>query len=390
MENYIPRTATEKILSWASFFPAIALVGPRQVGKTSLVQKIQAFISKPSIYLDLENPADLAKLDQPSLFLDSYAEYTVILDEIQKVPHLFPVLRGIIDRNRKPGRFILLGSASPDLIRDSSETLAGRIAFYELTPFLWKELAGYKDMNRHWLRGGFPESFLAPTEELSQVWRRQFIQTYLERDLPQLGLSASPELSYRLWRICAHSAGSVLNMERMATSLGIHATTVKRYLDFFESAYLIRRLLPYFTNLKKRLVKAPKIYIRDTGVLHQLLGISSFFDLSGHSMIGASWESYIIEQIASILPDWAGMYYYRTHTGVEADLVITRGDQPEILIEIKYSSTPKPGKGFFIARDDLKTTRHFIISPVNLPFSLNEGVRVLGLDHLNEIFHAPQ
>lgn len=325
-------------------------------------------------------------MDQPSLFLDPYADYTVILDEVQKAPHLFPVLRGIIDRDRKPGRFILLGSASPELIRDSSETLAGRIAFYELTPFLWKELASYKDINRHWLRGGFPESFLAPSDDLSRIWRQQFIQTYLERDLPQLGLPASPELSYRLWRICAHASGGILNMEKMASSLGIHATSVKRYLDFFESAYLIRRLPPYFTNLKKRLVKSPKIYIRDTGLLHQLLGINNFFDLSGHPMLGASWESYIVEQIAGILPDWAGMYYYRTHSGAEADIVITRGDQPEILIEIKYSSTPKPSKGFFISRDDLGTSKHFIISPVNLPFSLDGDVRVLGLDNLDEIF----
>lgn len=386
MKTYIPRKATETILQWANFFPAIALVGPRQVGKTSLVRHLELVLNRPSLYLDLENPADLAKLDQPSLFLDPFADHTVILDEVQKAPHLFPELRGIIDRDRKPGRFILLGSASPDLIRDSSETLAGRIGFYELPPFTWEEVRELGDLNRHWVRGGFPDSFLAPEESLSRLWRQQFIQTYLERDLPTLGLGANPNLTSRLWRMCAHITGSTLNLEKFAGSLGLHGTTVKRYLDFFEAAYLIRRLPPYFSNLKKRLVKSPKLYLRDTGILHQLLGISSFLDLSGHPMLGASWENYVIEQIAAQLPDWAQLYFYRTHTGTEADLVITRGSRAEILVEIKYSQTPKPSKGFFIAQQDLDVQRLFIVSPVDQPFDQANGVRVLGINQLGEMF----
>lgn len=388
MQTYIPRQATATILRWAQFFPAIALIGPRQVGKTSLVRHLQSVLERPSLYLDLENPADLAKLDQPALFLEPYSDHTIILDEVQRVPHLFPELRGIIDQDRRPGRFILLGSASPDLIRDSSETLAGRIGFYELSPFTWPEVHALSDLRQHWLRGGFPDSFLAPDDSLSRLWRQQFIQTYLERDLPALGLGANPSLTSRLWRMCAHSAGSMLNLEKLAASLGLHGTTIKRYLDFFESAYLIRRLPPYFTNLKKRLVKAPKLYLRDTGILHQLLGITSFAELSGHPMLGASWENYVIEQIAAQLPDWGKLYFYRTHSGTEADLIITRGDQPEILIEIKYSQSPKPSRGFFIAQQDLGVQRLYVISPVSDPFPLSNGVRVLGIDHLSELYGA--
>ncbi|MEM7654487.1 MAG: ATP-binding protein [Bacteroidota bacterium] len=386
MKTFIPRQATETILTWATFFPAVALVGPRQVGKTSLVRHLQAVLDRPSLYLDLENPADLAKLDQPALFLDRYADYTVMLDEVQRVPHLFPALRGIIDQDRRPGRFILLGSASPDLIRDSSETLAGRIGFYELPPFVWSEVKALGDFRQHWVRGGFPESFLAPDESLSRLWRQQFIQTYLERDLPALGLGANPILTSRLWQMCAHITGNLLRLETLASSLGVHATTVKRYLDFFEAAYLIRRLPPFFTNLKKRLVKSPKLYLRDTGLLHQLLGIASFAELSGHPMLGASWENYVIEQIAAILPEWGQLYFYRTHTGTEADLVITRGGKPEILVEIKYSQTPKPSKGFFIAQEDLGVERLFVVSPVDQSFDLSKGVRVLGLEQLGELF----
>ncbi|MEO1448164.1 MAG: ATP-binding protein, partial [Bacteroidota bacterium] len=270
---------------------------------------MQKKINKPSIYLDLEDPGDLVKLNEATLFLAPYTEHTVILDEVQKAPHLFPLLRGIIDADRKPGRFVLLGSASPALIRDSSETLAGRIAYYELPPFSWAEVESRGDWRVHWVRGGFPESFLAPSLQLSAIWRRQFIRTYLERDLPLLGLNAAPLLTERLWSMCAHQTGQVLNLDKLGASLGISGATVRRYLDFFEAAYLIRRLPPYHANLKKRLVKSPKLFVRDTGILHQLLGISSFLELSGHPMLGASWEAYVVEQIASVLPSWGKLYF---------------------------------------------------------------------------------
>lgn len=385
-DGYIPRIAEAEILKLASYFPVVAVVGPRQVGKTSLVKAIRSQLDKPSVYLDLENPGDLAKLDNPSLFLDPLSDQTVILDEVQKVPGLFPELRGIIDRDRKPGRFILLGSASPDLIRDTSESLAGRIAYHELKPFYWEEINTLTDYRTHWFRGGFPPSLLAPNDELAGLWRRNFVQAYLERDLPLLGLNADPMRTGKLWRMVAHLSGNLLNMEALSSSLGIHGTTVRRYLDFFESAYLVRRFQPFSTNLKKRLVKTPKIYIRDTGILHQLLGIPSLFELAGHPMLGASWETYIIEQIAAILPGWAELYFYRTHQGTEADLVITRGGKPEILVEIKYSPTPKLSKGFHIAREDLKTQKHFVICPIESGFPLNEDVKAIGLNELSHLF----
>ncbi|GJM35169.1 MAG: ATPase [Saprospiraceae bacterium] len=384
--NYIPRIAEAAILKLIDYFPAVAVVGPRQVGKTSLVKAIRSKLEKPSVYLDLESPDDLVKLNNPSLFLDPLSNQTVILDEVQKLPSLFPVLRGIIDRDRKPGRFILLGSASPDLIRDTSESLAGRIAYHELKPFYWDEIRSLTDYRSHWFRGGFPPSLLAPNEEYARLWRQNFIKTYLERDLALLGLNADPVLTGRLWQMTAHLSGSLLNMETLSGSLGIHGTTVRKYLDFFESAYLVRRLQPYFTNLKKRLVKTPKIYIRDTGILHQLIGVPSLFELAGHPLLGASWETYIIEQIAAILPDWAELFFYRTHQGTEADLVITRGGKPECLVEIKYSTTPKLSKGFHIAQADLKTRKHFVICPVETGFPLSEKVKVLGINELSELF----
>ena len=384
--KYLKRTLEAEILKLSTFFPAVAVVGPRQVGKTSLVKAIQSELNRPSIYLDLENPSDLAKLENPNLFLDSLADQTVILDEVQKNPSLFPVLRGIIDKHRIAGRFILLGSASPDLIRDSSESLAGRIAYVELRPFTYEEIATISDFKKHWYRGGFPESYLAPDDNFSSIWRRNFISTYLERDLPLLGLKADPVFTRRLWQMTAHLSGQLLNMSMVSSSLGMHSSTIKRYLDFMESAYLIRRLPPYYGNLKKRLVKTPKIYIRDTGILHELLSIYSFNDLAGHPIIGASWETYVIEQIAAILPDWAELFLYRTHNGTEADLVITKSGIPEILIEIKYSTTPKPSKGFYIAQADLKTNKQYVICPIKGSFPLNENITVIGYKELAIIF----
>ncbi len=384
--NYIARAAEQHILKLASYFPAVAVVGPRQVGKTSLVQALRAQLHKPSLYLDLENPDDRIKLANPSLFLDTLADQTVILDEVQKVPELFPVLRGIIDRHREPGRFILLGSASPELIRDSSESLAGRIAYFELKPFSFDEIEHKTDFRQHWLRGGFPQSLLAPDDELSRIWRQNFINTYLERDLPMLGLNADPIVTGKLWRMVAHLSGQLLNMETLAGSLGLHGTTVRRYLDFFESAYLIRRVPSFHVNLKKRLVKTPKIYLRDTGILHQLLGIGSFFDLSGNPVLGNSWETYVVEQIAAILPDWAEMFFYRTHDGAEADVVIAKAGRPEILIEIKYSTTPKLSKGFYIAGQDMGIQRYYVVCPVESGFPLSENTHVLSYRALSSIF----
>ena len=356
------------------------------MGKTSLAKHMAAQLLKPTVYFDLEDPDDRAKFANPRLLLDPLAGQTVILDEVQKLPGLFPVLRSIIDRDRQPGRFILLGSASPDLIRDTSETLAGRIAYYELTPFLFSEVATITELIPHLFRGGFPGSLLAPDEGMAQIWRKNFINTYLERDLPMLGLNAEPTLTSKLWRMVAHLSANVLNMETIASGLGISNTSVRRYLDFFESAFLIRRLQPFTPNLRKRLIRSPKIYLRDTGVLHQLLGIQSFTDLSGHPVIGASWETYVIEQIAGQLPDWAEMHFYRTQDGTEADLVLSRSGVAEILIEIKFTTAPKLTKSLHLAKADLATKRNFIICPVDTGFPLAEDVRVLGIRETAQIF----
>lgn len=383
---YLPRKAENDILRLTQYFPATAIVGPRQVGKTSLARQLATRLEKPVVYFDLEDPDDLAKFANPSLLLDPLSDKTVILDEVQRLPALFPVLRSIIDRNRQPGRFILLGSASPDLIRDSSETLAGRIAYHELTPFLRSETVEIADWQTHFMRGGFPGSLLAPDDEMAQLWRKNFVNTYLERDLPMLGLKAEPSLTGRLWRMTAHLSGGVLNMETIASGLGISNSTVRRYLDFFESAYLIRRLPAHAVNLRKRLIRSPKIYLRDTGILHQLLGIQSFTNLAGHPSVGASWETFVIEQLAARKPDWAEISYYRTQDGTEADLVISRSGNAEILVEIKFSTTPKMTKSLHLARTDLETRRNFIVCPVATGYPIDEQTEVLGIGEIGRIF----
>ncbi len=383
---YIFRTAEKDILRLLSHFPAVAIVGPRQVGKTSLAQHIAKEWTRPTLYLDLENPQDLNKLSDPFLFLESLQEQTVILDEIQRVPNLFPILRGLIDRHRVPNRFILLGSASPDLIRDSSETLAGRIAYFELSPLSHLETGALSPYKTHWLRGGFPESLLAINEQNSMDWRDNFIKTYLERDLPMLGLNANPMLTRRLWTMLAHWNGNLLNFESIGNSLGVTGVTIRRYIDFFEASYLIRRLQPWFSNISKRLVKTPKIYIRDTGILHALLAIGSFEELQGHPAIGASWEGYVIQEIATLLPPRYELYFYRTQDGTEADLVIVKGGIPDILVEIKYNSAPSITKSLITAAFDLKTRRNVIVAPVLDNYPLRDGFEVLSFAHLARLF----
>ncbi len=386
MHSYLSRFAEKEITRLSKRFPAVAIVGPRQVGKTSLARHLAASWEQDTVYLDLENPADLNKLSAPELFLTPLQDKTVILDEVQRAPHLFPVLRGIIDRHRTPGRFLLLGSASPELIRDTSESLAGRIAYYELPPLVFPEVSFLADYQSHWLRGGFPESLLAEDEQASMEWRSFFIQTYLERDLPLLGLSANPVLTRRLWTMLAHWNGNLLNYESLGNSLGITGATVRRYLDFFESAYLIRRIQPWFFNISKRLVKSPKVYIRDTGILHALLSIETLEQLQGVPMLGASWEAYIIQELAAVLPPRCELCFYRTQDGTEADAVIIRGGKPEVLVEIKYSSSPSLTKGMRIAAADLQTRRNVIIAPVKESYPLQEGFEVLSYADIPSVF----
>ena len=385
-KNYLTRLAENDITRLSSHFPAVAIVGPRQVGKTSLAQYLSRLWERPSVYFDLENPSDFNKFSDPNLFLEPLQEQTVILDEVQRVPHLFPILRGLIDKHRVAGRFILLGSASPDLIRDASETLAGRIAYFELPPLSFPEVKAQVSYKTHWLRGGFPDSLLAPDDRSSLEWRDNFIQTYLERDLPMLGLKVNPLLTRRLWTMLAHWNGNLLNHDTLGNSLGISGPTVKRYLDFFEGSYLIRRVQPWYVNISKRLVKSPKIYIRDTGILHALLSIGTFEQLQGYPILGASWEAYILQEIATMLPPRHEICFYRTQDGTEADVLIVKAGIPDTLVEIKYSSTPNITKSMRIAANDLQTRRNVIVAPVVDNYPLRNGFEVLSHLSLEKLF----
>lgn len=382
----ITRRLALEVPRLSAYFPAIGIIGPRQVGKTTLARMVTAHWNTPVLFLDLEDPEHFASLQQPLLFLERYPAHTIVLDEVQRMPGLFPALRVLIDRDRRPGRFILLGSASPDLIRQASESLAGRIAYLELQPFSLDELPEDMSMHDHWLRGGFPGSLLAPDDVFSLDWRKNFVRTYLERDLPQLGIAADPVLVGRLWTMLAHLSGGILSREKLVASLSLHSQTVQKYLHLFEAAFLIRSIPPFIPNVPKRLVKAPKIYLRDTGILHYHLGIQNWQALQGHPSLGNSWETYVVNQVVALLPDGYEMYFYRTHAGAEADLVLAKGGIPEILAEIKYSVTPKVSKGFHISKQDLATKRHFIICPVKRAYPLTGDIEVIGVGDIMKMF----
>jgi predicted AAA+ superfamily ATPase len=386
--NIYTRAAESTVFRLCQRFPVVGIVGPRQVGKTTLARRIAEQLPKTVLYLDMEYPEDHAALQNPTALLERHADQTVIIDEVQRMPGLFPVLRALVDRKREPGRFILLGSASPQLIQQSSESLAGRIAYHEMAPFAFTELPEEVPMETHWLRGGFPESLFDVDETGSLEWRRQFVKTYLERDLPLIGLNADPLLLGRLWTMLAHVNGNLINKSTLTNSLGIHTATLQRYMNFFESAYLIRTLQPFIPRITKRLVKSPKVYLRDTGILHYLLNIRTFKSLLGNPLLGASWEAYVLNQIAFHLPDGYEMFFYRTHEGTEADIVLTNGGIPEILVEIKYSNTPSVSKGFYIAQEDLGTSKNYVLCPIKSAFPLKKDVEAIGLSDIPSIFYA--
>jgi hypothetical protein len=357
-------------------FPAVALLGPRQAGKTTLARSVGSNHAN-SLYLDLERPSDLAKLADPELFLSRHVEHLVVLDEIQRQPDLFPVLRALIDENRRPGRFLLLGSASPQLLRQTSESLAGRISFHELAPFDIGEIKPIKsDVCAFWLRGGYPLSWLAESDEASLAWRESFIITHLERDIPAFGIRIPGPTLHRFWRMLAHLHGQMWNASRLASSFGVSAPTVQHYLEILEATYMVRRLPPLHVNLGKRLVKSPKIYLRDSGLLHALLGIRSLDELAGHPVVGLSWEGWVLEQIAQLLsPQWT-LSFYRTATGAEMDIVAERGER-RIGFEIKLSSAPSLSKGFWSAMKDLQLEQAYVIAPVETGYPIAEKVEVL-------------
>lgn len=369
-----------KILSllheYLSIFPAVGLLGPRQVGKTTLVKNLK--LEKESIYLDLEKASDRARLGDAELFLKSHADKTVILDEIQLMPGLFAELRSLIDEKREAGRFILLGSASPELIRNSADSLAGRIGYLELPPFFLGEVEA-DELEKLWIRGGFPLSFLAKSERESLIWRQNFIKTYLERDLAQIGLSTDPRLVERFWMMLANAQGGIWNGESFARALGITRPTVNNYLKYLEGSFMVRTLQPFSQNIKKRLVKSPKVFIRDSGLLHSLTGIDSMNSLQNLVLVGASWEGFVIEQIIDTLGNLYEYYFYRTHQGAECDLLLVKNGKVKTAIEIKNTLAPKITKGLQISMEDTDAEQGVVICRIDSGYPMSEKVRAVGL-----------
>lgn len=379
MQRYIHRFIEEELAQCLAQFPCTAILGPRQCGKTSLAQTISK--DRQAVYLDLERPADLRRLQEPELFLDENKSRLICLDEIQRLPDLFPVLRGWIDRNRE-SRILILGSASQDLIKQSSESLAGRIAYTELTPFLSREVrdSGIPD-KMLWMRGGFPDSLLAPSDEASIRWRSSFIHTFLERDIPALGFSIPARTLERVWSMCAHYHGQTLNASALAQSLGVSHTSVRKYVELLSQTFMLRILPPFEVNLKKRLVKAPKVYLRDSGILHSLLGIDDFSALLGHPVYGASWEGFALEQVLARFPGWK-QGFYRTSDGTEMDLVLEKGGR-RIGFEFKASVAPSVTVGFWNSFEALGLEAAYVVAPVASGYPLRDHVRVIPMADLD-------
>ena len=355
--------------------PAVAILGARQIGKTTLAKQIAAEFPD-SIYLDLENAQARAKLDQADVFFEANRHRLVVLDEIQNAPELFSTMRGEIDADRRPGRFLILGSASFKLLQQS-QSLAGRLALVDMAPLLLSEVhQSFEDIQTLWVRGGFPGSYTAPQDDASWLWRDAFVRHFLHTDLPALGINVEPELMRRFWRMVAHLHGQLFNASSIAASLGVSSPTVTRYLDHLVQSLMLRRLEPYHANLGKRLVKSPKIYVRDSGLLHYLLGMRNVHDLMGHPNTGASWEGFCIEQICNHLPTGASVSFYRTAAGAELDVVVETGRETTGF-EIKFSSAPKVSKGFWQACEDIGVHKAYVMAPVQEGWAMAKDVQVV-------------
>ncbi|WEK20711.1 MAG: ATP-binding protein [Candidatus Pedobacter colombiensis] len=367
---------------------SVALMGPRQVGKTTIALNISD--TSTAIYLDLEDRLDLQKIVDVNAFHSENSEHLIILDEVQRVPEIFAPLRGIIDKERrkgnKYGQFLFLGSASMDLLQQSSESLAGRIAYLELQGIdaLEYQANTTEKLNQLWLRGGFPESLLASNDKNSLAWRRDFIRTYLERDIPFFGPRIPAVTLERFWTMLAHIQGGMTNASQIAKSLDVSSTTVSRYLDLMVDLLLVRRLQPWTQNAGKRLVKTPKVYVRDSGITHALLNIQNYNDLLGHPVAGGSWEGFVIENIISAAPDNVIPYYYRTSNGAEIDLVLEFSSNEKWAIEIKRNSAPALSKGFYIACQDIKPSKKFVVYSGQDRFSMAENITAISLCGLME------
>ena len=380
MHKFVERDLIKHLKKYLTIFPAVAILGPRQCGKSTLVKSLSQHFDS-ILYLDMQKESDLNKLKEPELFFESNADKLICLDEIQLVPKLFSVLRSVIDENRINGKFILLGSASQDLIQQTSESLAGRIGMLHLSPFLINELDYLErfDLQEFWFRGGFPNSYLAINDDSSTIWLDNYIRTYIERDIPQLGFQIPAIQLRRLLTMCAHNQGQQLNLSKLGESLGLTHPTIKRYIDLLEHTFIVRTIQPYEVNVKKRLVKSPKVFVRDSGILHQLLAITNFNSLLGNPVFGSSWEGIVIENIIVNMPSW-DYFFYRTATGDEIDLILKKGNQV-IAIECKASDAPKVTKGFYRSLEVVKPNKTYIIAPTNDTYQIQENVTVIGLSN---------
>ncbi len=385
----IERRIHTQLVEMIGRYPAVALLGPRQVGKTTLALSVAA--TRPSLYLDLESPGDLAKLTVPELYLGEHEDELVILDEVHRRPELLQPLRGLIDAGRRggrgTGRFLLLGSASMDLLKQSGETLAGRISYVELDPFDILEL-GRESIDHLWIRGGFPGSVLAEDDAMSLRWRRDFIRTYLERDIPQFGVRIPAETLRRFWIMLAHNQGGVLNAAQLARGIGVTGSTVAHYLDLLVDLLLVRRLQPWHRNVGKRLVKSPKIYVRDSGLVHALLGLGTKEDLLSHPIAGDSWEGYVIETLLGVAPPGTEASFYRTAAGAEMDLVLALPGGRVWTIEVKRSVAPKLERGFHHAIADLTPDKSFVVYNGLERFPLSDHTEAIGLVDLARALQA--
>lgn len=376
----ITRRAQAEVAELLAEQAGVVLAGPRQVGKTTLALALAG--SRPSVYLDLENPADRARLSDPQLYFDAHEDQLVVLDEVQQMPELLPILRGVIDRGRRSGRglgrFLLLGSASLEVISGAGESLAGRIGVVELGSLDLLEIGSDEPRNL-WVRGGLPDSLLAPSDRASLRWRDDFIRTYLGRDIPALGPRVPAETMRRLWTMLAHRQGSPLNAAELARSLAIDARSVAQYLDLLVDLLLVRRVAPLHPNVGKRLVKAPRIYLRDSGIVHALLGLGDFDAVVGHPVAGGSWEGFVVEQVAAVAGPRTDIGFYRTSAGAEIDLALTWPSGERWAIEIKRSSAPKLPRGFAVAAGDVAADRRFLVGDIAHAFPVAADVSAIGV-----------
>ena len=377
------RLSQQKLIQRLQQFPAVGLLGPRQVGKTTLAFAQKA-LYPDALYLDLELPSAQRQMDDPEAFLMAHAQQLVILDEVQRMPELFGILRGVIDQRRRmgqaSGQFLLLGSATGVLMQQSSESLAGRVSYVELPPLLAPEIftdqPSVADLNALWVRGGFPLSWLAPSDADSMTWREVFMATYLEKDIPALGPRIPATTLRRLWTMLAHHQGELLDLSKLAAALAISGQTVSRYIDLLCDLMLVRRLPAWHGNVGKRLIRSPKVYVRDSGLVHALLGLPNLDAVLGHPIAGSSWEGFVMEQLINAAPQ-AQACFYRTSNGAEVDLVLTFRNQQTWVIEIKRSSAPTVSRGFYQAATDLEAVRKLLVAPVAQPYPLKDGIEVV-------------